>query len=136
MKTFETVFATDKFVTLVLVILDDAVKLRNQLRQSGGALVSRLDVGFNLCLGALLSRNALAQGIELFAQIFRGAVVAARIVASTTGVVGIWNQSLTGSAWHADALRISTATPYLAITILVRRFALARYFGPLQVTVG
>ena len=135
MKTLETVFATNKLVTLVLVILDDAVKLCNQLGQSRGALVSRLDVGFNLCLGALLSRNALAQCVELFAQIFRGAVVAARIIAAT-GIVRIRNQSLTWSAWHADALRIRTATPYLAITILVRRFALARYFGPLQVTIG
>src|SRR5215212_3858450 len=135
MKSLETIFATNKLVTLVLVILDDAVKLCDQLRQSGGTLISRFNVGFQLCLGALLRRNAVGQCVELFAQIFRGAVVALRIVAAL-GIAWIRNQSLTRSAWHAGALRIRTAIPDVAITVRVRRLAVARYYGPGPATIG
>ena len=82
MKTLETVFTTNQFVPLILVILDDPVELCNQLRQSGRTFVSRLNVCFELGLGALLGRNAGGQCVELFAQIFRRAVIAVGIIAS------------------------------------------------------
>jgi len=118
MKTLETVLATNEFMTLVLVIFDDAVKLTDQLSQSSGPLISRFDIGFQFCLGALLRRNAVGQCVELFAQIFRGAVLAVRIIAAF-GIPGIGDHSLTWSAWYARALRVRTAIPNIAITIRV-----------------
>ena len=135
MKTLETIFATNEFVTLILVVLDDSVKLCNQLRQSGGAFISRLDVGFQLCLRALLRSNAVRQCIELFAQIFRRTVIPTGLITSTW-IIRIRNQSLTWITWHAAALRIATAIPFLATTLGVRRFAVARDFGPAQTTIA
>ena len=120
MKTLQAVFATDKFVALVLVGFDDAIKLGDQIVQCCCSLISCFNVSFKLCLLVLLRRYAVIERVQLFAQIIRSAIIAAGIIASTTTIPRIRNDSLAGLARHTSTLRITSTIPFFTITILVR----------------